>query len=53
MTAASRDTDDPLIGAEIAGYRVEARLGDGGMGRVYRAVLPAIGAQVAIKVLSR
>jgi serine/threonine protein kinase len=46
-------TDDPLLGEEIAGYRVAGLIGEGGMGRVYRAVLPSIGAQVAIKVLSR
>ena len=46
------ETDDPLVGDEIGGYRVVAVIGEGGMGRVYKAVAPAIGAQVAIKVLS-
>jgi len=43
---------DPLLGETIAGYRITSLIGEGGMGRVYRAVLPSINAQVAIKVLS-
>ena len=43
---------DALLGEVIAGYRVVACVGQGGMGCVYRAELPSIGAQVAIKVLS-
>jgi serine/threonine kinase PknH len=39
--------DDPL---EIAGYRLRARLGSGGMGRVYLAFTPA-GRAVALKVM--
>ena len=39
--------DDP---AEIAGYRLQARLGAGGMGRVYLASTPA-GRPVALKVV--
>ena len=42
---------DPLIGSVIGSYKVEALLGQGGMGSVYRAVHPRIGTQVAIKVL--
>ncbi|MBL0217028.1 MAG: serine/threonine protein kinase [Myxococcales bacterium] len=45
-------TDDPMLGAEIAGYRVTRRIGRGGMGAVYRAVQPAIDAEVAIKILA-
>jgi len=43
---------DDLIGQQIGDYRVVALLGEGGMGRVYRAVHPVIGAEVAIKVLA-
>ncbi|HUJ61366.1 MAG TPA: serine/threonine-protein kinase [Kofleriaceae bacterium] len=43
---------DPLLGEEVAGYRIVALIGRGGMGQVYRAVQRSIGAQVAIKVLS-
>ena len=45
-------TEDPLLGAEVGRYRIARLLGEGGMGRVYLAVQPAIGSRVAIKVLS-
>ena len=44
--------DDPLLGQAIGSYRVARLIGSGGMGRVYRAVQPAIGGRVAVKVLS-
>src|SRR3954447_16449570 len=43
---------DPLIGKRLGSYVVEALIGAGGMGAVYRAVQPEIGKQVAVKFLS-
>jgi serine/threonine-protein kinase len=40
-------------GTMIGEYRVEAKLGQGGFGSVYRAVHPLIGKAAAIKVLNR
>src|SRR4051812_37182726 len=42
---------DPLIGAMLGEYKVEERVGLGGMGLVYRGVQPVIRKSVAIKVL--
>src|ERR1700680_1156431 len=45
---------DPLIGQVFDGkYRLDERLGGGGMGTVYRATHLLINRQVAIKVLSQ
>ena len=41
------------VGAAVGEYVIEALLGKGGFGAVYRAVHPVIGKQVAIKVLAR
>ncbi|HET7501630.1 MAG TPA: hypothetical protein VFK02_11520, partial [Kofleriaceae bacterium] len=46
------ETDDPLLGTEVGRYRLARLLGEGGMGRVYLAVQPAIGSRVAVKILS-
>ncbi len=43
---------DPLIGLELGGYTLKARLGRGGMGAVYRALQHSVGRDVALKVIS-
>jgi serine/threonine protein kinase len=45
-------TDDPLLGTEVGRYRLASLVGEGGMGRVYLGVQPAIGSRVAVKILS-
>lgn len=45
-------SSDPFIGKVLEGkYRIEAKLGSGGMGSVYRATRVLIGDQVAFKLL--
>ena len=41
----------PMIGASLSHYRISSRIGQGGMGEVYRATDTALGRDVAIKVL--
>ena len=43
---------DPLIGSTVAGYRIESRIGHGGMSRVYRAEHLRLGRRDALKLLS-
>lgn len=44
---------DPYIGVRIAdgGYKLVAKIGEGGMGAVYRAVQEESGTEVAVKIL--
>ena len=42
---------DPLIGTMVGSWRVARRLGQGGMGAVFLARHPTIGAKVAVKLL--
>jgi serine/threonine protein kinase len=54
MRYASTSFDDSLIGATLAGrYRIEARVGSGAMGAVYRAHQAGLARRVAIKILNR
>ena len=45
-------TDDPRIGSVIAGYRIEERVGRGGMGVVYRAEHLNLRRRAAIKIIA-
>lgn len=52
--AATKKTlaDDALVGKELAGYRIERKIGQGGMGGVYLAEQVSLRRKVALKVLS-
>src|SRR5205807_8136038 len=51
--AIGANDQDLAPGARVGEYTIEAAIGRGGFGTVYRAVHPVIGKQVAIKVLAR
>ncbi len=42
---------DPFVGTSVAGIRIEAKLGQGGVGAVYRGRNPGDGTAIAVKVL--
>ncbi|MCB9535868.1 MAG: serine/threonine protein kinase [Myxococcales bacterium] len=46
-----RDAGMPSAGETVEGYVIEAEIGRGGMGRVYRATHEVTGQQVALKML--
>ena len=45
-------SEDPLIGRVLGGFRIEALIGRGGMGRVYRAEQLSLDRSVAVKILA-
>ena len=47
------DDADLQVGQQVGEYVVEAKIGEGGFGTVFRAAHPLIGKRVAIKVLNR
>ena len=50
--AVSEPPSDLAPGTTVGEYRVEKKIGEGGMGAVYSAVHPMIGKRAAIKVIS-
>ncbi|MBK8024845.1 MAG: serine/threonine protein kinase [Chloroflexi bacterium] len=43
---------DPLVGRQIGAFRVEEKIGQGGMASVYRAYQPSVDRSIALKVIS-
>jgi eukaryotic-like serine/threonine-protein kinase len=52
-SASAADALEIVPGTMVGEYRVEAKIGEGGFGEVYRAVHPVIGKSAAIKVIGR
>ncbi|HEX3984973.1 MAG TPA: RbsD/FucU domain-containing protein [Acidobacteriaceae bacterium] len=55
-TAATRSgSAEPLVtpGSQLGPYRIEARLGEGGMGQIFRATDTRLGRPVAIKICNQ
>ncbi len=47
-----RRSSDAIVGSQLAGYRIEALIGRGGMGAVYRVEEIELGRNVALKVIA-
>lgn len=43
---------DGLIGTQLGDYKIEARIGRGGMARIYRAYQPSVQRYVAVKIIA-
>ncbi|HWO01005.1 MAG TPA: SUMF1/EgtB/PvdO family nonheme iron enzyme [Blastocatellia bacterium] len=53
LVAASSEASDAMVGRLLAGrYRLEKKIGEGGMGAIYRAVHTEMGRPCAIKLLT-
>jgi serine/threonine protein kinase len=50
--APTETSGDLVAGSVVGEYRVEKKIGEGGMGAVYSAIHPMIGKRAAIKVIS-
>jgi len=53
MGHSSQPVIDPLVGSTVGRYVIQAHVGEGGMGTVYRAEQTPLGRPVALKVIHR